>query len=359
MNIWFAANIPLGSSGGVARSMQGLAEGLQRLGHRTEIVVNASNTGGGYLVFALKLTLRLLFHIVNQPDWIIARSTDGIGCALLIKALALKTRVAIHNHGWEEYAYEFEKRLPVGLVFPRTTWKARIIRFPLLRACLALSSSCICGTISEIRWLKKKYPRHHRKFRYLSNGVHVVDRGFWLDQNEIPLHIVSIGSFTWKKNLNHTIAVFEEMVRHLPQSRLFLIGTGLEKHQIPRQLIEEISVVPEVNPSEMSKWYMTCPYLISSSRYEGGHSFALLEAMSFACVVIASAISSSAEIIQNKCNGLLITGVDAKDDAAAISALLKEKERLVHMRRRAFCSARRNRWERQMKRMERILCKSR
>jgi glycosyltransferase involved in cell wall biosynthesis len=126
---------------------------------------------------------------------------------------------------------------------------------------------------------------------------------------------------------------------------------------MPCQLKEEITVVSEVNPNEMSRWYMTCPYLISSSRYEGGHSFALLEALSYACVVFASSISSSAEIIRNKYNGLLITGADVKNDAAAISAILKERELLVHMRRHAFYSARRNRWERQVKRMERGLCR--
>jgi glycosyltransferase involved in cell wall biosynthesis len=359
MNIWFAANIPPQSNGGVARSMQGLAAGLRMLGHRTTIVTNALRKGNGYLVFALQLAGRLLLTINKPPDWIIARSTDGVACALLIKAFSLKTRMAIHNHGWEEHVYEIEKRLPGSLVHPHTTWKARMVRFPLLRACLALSDCCVCGTISEIRWLKKKYPRYYHKFRYAPNGVHVLDRGFWVGRDDVPLNILAIGSMTWKKNVNHTIAVFEEIVRHWPQSRLFIIGAGLNKNDLPCQLPKEITFVPEVRSDAMTRLYTTCPYLISSSRYEGGHSFAIVEAMSYGCVVFASEISSTMEILRDNYNGFLITGADVSEDATIISTALKEKDLLAALRRHAFCSARRNRWERQTRRLERILCLNR
>jgi glycosyltransferase involved in cell wall biosynthesis len=356
MNIWFAANIPLQSNGGVARSMQGLAEGLQGLGHQTTIVTNCLHFGSDYLVFALRLSLRLLLTVRKPPDWIVARSTDGIVCALLIKVFSLKTRMAIHNHGWEEQVYEIEKRLPGSLVHPKTTWKARMIRFPLLRACLALSDSCVCGTISEIRWLIKKYPRYHQKFRYVPNGVHILDSGFWGSREEIPLNILAIGSMTWKKNLNHTIAVFKEIIRQWPQSRLFIIGAGLNQNDLPCQLPGEIAFVPEVTSDAMMRFYATCPYLISSSRYEGGHSFAIVEAMSYGCVVFASEIPSTMEIVRDNYNGFLISGASVSEDTTIISTALKEKNLLVAIRHHAFCSAKRNRWERQTRRLERILC---
>jgi glycosyltransferase involved in cell wall biosynthesis len=356
MNIWFAANIPPQSNGGVARSMQGFSEGLRILGHQTTIVVNESSGGGGFLMFAAQLAKRLLLERNNPPDWIVARSTDGVGCALLSKAMGLKTRIALHNHGWEENVYETERRLPQELVYPQTSWKARIIRFPLLRACLSQCARCLCGTLSEIRWLKKKYPRYQGKLHYIPNGVQVSDKGFWMDRNDLPLNLLAVGGPTWKKNLRHTIAVFEELAPRWPQCRLFLVGTGLEKSCFPHPLPQEAVVVPDVQSSEMAQWYMTCPYIISSSRYEGGHSFALLEAMSYGCVVFASKIFSSMEIVRNNHNGVLITGVDVVDDVKVITAALKDKELLATMRRHAFTTANRNRWERQAKRLERVLC---
>lgn len=356
MNIWFAANIPPQSNGGVARSMHGFAEGLRILGHQTIIVVNESSKGGGFLMFAVQLAKRLLLQRNNPPDWIVARSTDGVGCALLIKALGLKTKIALHNHGWEEKVYEIERRLPAGLVYPKTSWKARIIRFPLLRACLSQCTRCLCGTLSEIHWLKNKYPRYQGKLRYVPNGVHVSEKGFWMDRNDLPLNLLAVGGLTWKKNLRHTIAIFEELASLWPGCRLFLVGTGLGKSGFPRPLPQETVVVPDVRSGEMARWYTTCPYLISSSRYEGGHSFVLLEAMSYGCVVFASAIFSSMEIVRNNHNGVLITGADVVDDVKVITAALKEKEPLAAMRRHAYATANRNRWERQAKRMERVLC---
>jgi glycosyltransferase involved in cell wall biosynthesis len=319
-------------------------------------VTNGRHNGSGYIVFALTLALRLLLSLRKPPDWIVARSTDGVACALLVKAFSLKTGLAIHNHGWEEQVYEIEKRLPGSLVHPKTTWKARIVRFPLLRACLKLSDYCVCGTISEIRWLNKKYPRYHQKFRYVPNGVHILESGFWSNREEVPLNILAIGSMTWKKNLNHTIAVFKGIVRQWPQSRLFIIGAGLNKNDLPLQLPEEITLVPEVRPDAMTRFYTTCPYLISSSRYEGGHSFAIVEAMSYGCVVFASEISSTVEILRDNVNGFLITGNSVSEDATIISTVLKQEGLLNAIRHHAFCSARRNRWERQTRRLERILC---
>jgi glycosyltransferase involved in cell wall biosynthesis len=355
MIVWFAADIHPGSGGGVARSMQGLAEGLCALGHRTVVVTNPSMRRGGYLKFSLSLAARLLLNLRNPPDWIVARSTDGAGCAFLAKLLSLKTRIAIHNHGWEEYAYELEKRLPRGTDFPRTTWKARLVRFPLLRACLSLCSCCMSGTLSEIRWLKEKYPRCRSKFRYAPNGVDIPGRPYWADGRDAPCNMLALGGSTWKKNLNHAVEVFEEILRYMPEFRLFLIGTGAEKDKMPLVLGPEVTVVPKVLPGEMSRWYTTCPFLISCSRYEGGHSFALLEAMSYACVVISSAIPSSMEVVRNGHNGILITGVDAGSDARYIVELMQEKKHIVLMRQRAYSSAMRNRWERQAKRVERIL----
>jgi hypothetical protein len=66
-----------------------------------------------------------------------ARSFDGVLCALACRVLYLSTRMILHNHGWEEYVYDVERRLPANLgAVPRTTWKAKLVRFPLLRLML-------------------------------------------------------------------------------------------------------------------------------------------------------------------------------------------------------------------------------
>ncbi len=367
MNIWFAANIPAGSCGGVARSMQGLAEGLCGLGHQTTMIVNDSRlTRCNYLLFALSLFVRLLQHANNPPDWIIARSTDGAACALLARTLGLKTKIALHNHGWEEHGFDIEKRFSsrfvsqettwkARLTSQETTWKARLIRFPMLRVCLFFCTCCISGTVSEIRWLDNKYPRHRRKMRYVPNGVPATANGYWTDRKEIPPNFLAVGNATWKKNLHHTIALFNEIASAVPTARLFLVGTGKEPIAGCDAEGKDIIVIARENPDAMSKWYADCPYCISSSCYEGGHSFAILEAMSYGCIVFASAIPSTMEIIRDHCNGFLITGGDVLKDAAVVIANVREGERLSPIRKNAYRTAIRNRLERQIHRLERIV----
>jgi glycosyltransferase involved in cell wall biosynthesis len=364
MNIWFAANIPKNSYGGVSRSMRELSEGLQKRGHCTTIVYGGPGIlGCNYLTFALKLCVRLLAHAGNSPEWIIARSTDGVLCAAAAKMLGLKTKVALHNHGWEEYVYEIEKKLPRAIISPATSWKARAVRFPLLRAGLFLCTCCISGTLFETRWIAQRYPRHRKKMRYLPNGVCARQDQYWRKDREAPLNILAIGGRTWKKNIEHSIAVFTTIADHEPGATLFLIGAGFSKGDAPKELNgvrsykeDRIVVVQEEKPGLMSRWYTQCPFVISSSRFEGGHSLVILEALSYGCVVFASGLPSTKEIISHAGNGIILGGLSVDDDAQVILDVLANKDLIEQMRRKAFKTAQRNRWDRQVDRLEDILC---
>jgi glycosyltransferase involved in cell wall biosynthesis len=361
VNVWFAANIPKQSKGGIARSMRGLSEGLGQRGHCVRILLSTSDYGGdNYLVFAMKLGLRLLLRLRNPPDWIIARSSDGFFCALVAKTFALKTRVALHNHGWEENVYEVEQRLPRSLISFPTTWKARMFRFPLLRLTLSLSDCCLSGTLSELRWLGGRYPKHRRKMRYVPNGVRAGRESTWEGRSDAPMHFLSVGGETWKKNLGHVVAVFGELRKRAPVARLFLVGTG--SNAIKGVVLTEddraaMTIVAEEDPQRMSQWYETCPYFISCARYEGGHSLAILEALSHGCVVFASAIPSTKEIITNNNNGVLLSGVDVMEDAAKIAGALANGAMIDRIRRHALRTAQRNRLDRQIIRLEKVLCR--
>ena len=98
-------------------------------------------------------------------------------------------------------------------------------------------------------------------------------------------------------------------------------------------------IVPYENFESMPQWYKQCPFFISSARYEGGHSLAILEALSFGCVVFATDIPSTREIIIDKSNGVLIGGVNDEDDAKTILDVLGDKDLLARIRHNAFRTA--------------------
>lgn len=358
VKIWFIASINKNSAGGVNRSINTLSEGVKRAGHKVKIIYAGSPREENYLFFALRTGLLFLLNFFDRPDRIIARSTDGVFCALISKLFKLKTKVVLYNHGWEEKVFQIERRLPLSAVTNRTTWKSRIIRFPLLRLSLSLCSSCICGTLEEARWISRKHPFARKKLRVVPNGINLPEAPFWASQEEIPPSFLIVGSFTWKKNIEYGIGLFEHILSYLPDARLFLVGTGSipdSKQNLLSSLGDSLFIVEKESPDKISRWYETCPYLISTSRYEGGRSFAILEAQSYGLVVFATDIPSSRETISESHSGVLIGGVDLKQDAKKVFDLCNSPEEFKALSVRAFRNASRHKIDRQVNRLLRAL----
>ena len=361
MNIWFAADIPRDSYGGVGRSTHELAAGLRKRGHSVTIFTRETTGSNNYLTFALKLSIRFLLSGRSRPDWLIARSTDAVFCALIIHLLRLKTGTILHNHGWEEKVYEVEKKLPRSVVSTPTTWKSILIRFLLLRLMLRLCTYCMSGTINEIRYLSDKYPQMRKKLTYGPNGTDIQSDGYWKGRDVLPLNFLSIGNLTWKKNISHTIKVFSFIKEKLSTAHLFCIGTGADEDALQNHTnvsLEGITNIPAVTFDNMKEWYGKCPFMITSSRFEGGHPLAILEAMSFGIVVFASKIASHREIIHDNVNGYLISGSDIESDADSIFNKLTQGTN-QNIRLNAVETAKRNLWSRQVTRLERIVCRNR
>jgi glycosyltransferase involved in cell wall biosynthesis len=306
------------------------------------------------LGFMVQLALQWILAGSHRPQWIIARSTDGLLCALLCKLLRSPTRVLLHNHGWEEKVYALEKTLPRSVLSSPTTWKAHCLRFPLLRATLACSGGCISGTLAEVRWLCKRYPRHSHKMFYLPNGVSNIDiQQNW--QQSDPSHYLAVGTLTWKKNLDYVVKVFDHIARHDPRAHLWLVGTGSGSLRLAPQLSERVSIVPTVKPHAMVEYYRNCSTMLCAARYEGGHSLALLEAMAQGMVVCATPIDSTREFIRHGHNGILIEGREPQADAQLIRDFLTNAPLKQTLQTNARATAARNSWQRQGQRLERIL----
>jgi glycosyltransferase involved in cell wall biosynthesis len=282
-------------------------------------------------------------------------------CAIVNRLFGLKINVALHSHGWEEKAYTVEQQLNPLDVHPKTTWKARMFRFPLLRLTLYMCNMCICGTIEEARWVQHKYPRLRHKIICIPNGVTLpIDTDpFWLCQPECPPYFLAIGNLTWKKHTAYAVQLFCEIIKINPLAKLYVIGCSqqelLEKAGIRKET--GVVAIPQVSPADMQNWYTRCPYLFSCSRYEGGRSLAILESMTHGCIPFVSAIPSSMEIITDNKNGILLTTTSIENDAAKVITTLQSVDKIMLMRQNAFLYAQRQSWERQSRRLEKLLCK--
>lgn len=360
MKIWFAANVRNNSNGGVARSIHELSSGIRKMGNEIDIKYSNNAFSENYMIFSISLCADLIMHILNPPDWIIARSTDAFFSSIFCRIFNISTKIILYSHGWEEHVYLFESKLPRRHISSPTTWKGILIRFWILRMTLRLCSYCISGTIYETRWLKKKFPRYSQKLKYLPNGTQIKSPQYWDKHDNIPINFLSVGPLTWKKNTDHTIRIFMQIRQRFDSARLFLVGTGLPRDTVLKiQNLDDLSieVVPSEDPNNMANWYKRCPYLISSSRYEGGHSLAVLEAMSYGVVVFATDIFSTREIIRHNYNGFLISGYDVQKDASTIISKISIERDLYNIRKLAYHTAQRNSWNRQCARIDKLLNK--
>jgi glycosyltransferase involved in cell wall biosynthesis len=358
MRILFAAAQTKDTFGGVFRSVSSLAEGLRRHGHEVDVRWARRNGRAGAYFFALSLFARLLRSWSRPPHWIIARSSDGLLCALAARAGLVASRVALHSHGWEEKAFEVEQRLPRSSIAHPTTWKARLLRFPLLRATLASVDACVCGTVEEARWIRNRYPEVKCAVTVVPNGCAPFAQPYWPRRKELPPNFLVIGGFTWKKNVGYALDLFDRIARSLRGAKLFCVGTGPVPPRYQRLLDgfgDAATIVERESPEAMSRWYETCPFLISASRYEGGRSLAILEAQSRGMVTFATTIPSTKELIADKINGVLLSGCDAARDSALIVATCGDDILCKSIGTAAWRSAARQSWERQVQRLERLL----
>jgi glycosyltransferase involved in cell wall biosynthesis len=355
MRIWFAAGIPKDSKGGVNMVMHAFSKNLKACGHDCRIIY--SKRFSNYLLFAIRLLFLFIFAH-KKPDFIIARSTDGFLCALFKRLLLLKTKVILHSHGWEEKAYEIEKKQKYFPYFPKSSLKAILFRFNLLKFTLYLSDFCLCGTLEEARWIKTKYKKYSKKIVCIPNGVYIKDLFIREWRNFQPLKFISVGSLTWKKNIIYTINIFHFIKISRENAELHLIGCSYDNliHFIDERLLKGIKAISFKLPEDMQKEYRECPYFISSSSYEGGRSLAILEAMANSCIVFVSPIPSSLEFIKNEENGIVLSLTDPAEDAEKILKVIDSPDLCEKISKKAYSFTLRHSWLRQSLRFERLLC---
>jgi len=350
MRIWLAASVSPSSPGGVYRSITGLAMELQRRGHTTRTIFSSPGRAHKRHLFSCRLALRLFFFFWKRPDWIIARSSDGLACALVARLFRMKTAIALHNHGWEERAFAIERRLPSSVINNPTTWRGRIAGFFLLRLTLKKTDLCLCGTIDEARWLSNRYPGVRPKLCIVPNGVPSVAQAHWPLQEEFPPSILMAGAFTWKKNLLYGVELFRRLLEKEEDARLFIVGCGPLSPQQKgplHALGDAVFIVENEAPDRMSRWYESCPMLLLPSRYEGGRPFTILEAQSRGCTVFASDIAAIRECVTHGKTGFLLSGVNPVADAGLIASVFRNRELMRSVGQSAWKKAMRNSIKRQ------------
>lgn len=182
----------------------------------------------------------------------------------------------------------------------------------------------ISKEISELL-IKNKWTSPE-KIIFLQNGISLNDSGQRIPKvktNKLPV-IGMVANFRSQKDHKTLLTAFNILIKSGYKAELWLAGDGPTKAEM-QKLATDLQIESNVRflgtIPDLSTIYNSFDLFVLSTHYEG-HPLAILEAMSFGLPVVASRISSLAEIIKDNVNGLLVNPGDPKDLAQSIQKVL-------------------------------------
>jgi glycosyltransferase involved in cell wall biosynthesis len=148
--------------------------------------------------------------------------------------------------------------------------------------------------------------------------------------------LLFVGRLTEKKGTRYLIEAMQEVLKHFPESKLLIIGTG-ELHQELVNLANSLELQNNVifagaiPNSELPKYFATADIFIGPSIQAGGgdtEGFGLtfVEAAMSGCVVVASDVGGISDIIQHGETGFLVQEKTPKAIADVVISILGQKQ---------------------------------
>jgi glycosyltransferase involved in cell wall biosynthesis len=175
---------------------------------------------------------------------------------------------------------------------------------------------------------------------YCRNVLHVPEDRLFLIDNGVdverfasvgpprrdPMTFLTLGSLSLPKGHDTLIEAFAAVARQRPGTRLLISGEGPEEGRI-RDLIERMGLGDSVSilpPTlDVPGRFAATDALVQPSRREG-LPVAVLEAMAARRPVIATAVSSVAEVLEDGRLGLVVPPTDASALAAGMLAVIDD-----------------------------------
>jgi glycosyltransferase involved in cell wall biosynthesis len=163
-----------------------------------------------------------------------------------------------------------------------------------------------------------------------------------------------VGRFDERKGGDLVLRAFVELGRMMPEVRLLFVGpdkgirtsSGLVvsyehfvRANVPEALRSRIEFCGPLGHADVMELRTKCFATIFPSRYEVA-PYAILEAMSLGCPLVATSVGGIPEVIQNRRSGLLISPENEKAIAAACRDLITNPDLAAKLGHRAWLDCR-------------------
>ncbi len=211
-----------------------------------------------------------------------------------------------------------------GFGRPLTTFLINVL-FPRLDGKVAVSEPA------------KKFVNRHFPGRYqvIPNGVDT--ERFTPDVEPIEefcdgkLNILFVGRLEKRKGAGYLLKAYERVKRHIPGSRLIIVGTGgtLLKAQykllVEQKGIKDVIFTGFVPSEELPRYYKSAHVFCSPATGWESFGIVLLEAMAVGTPIVASDIEGYASLMTDGVEGVLVPPKKADRLAQALISLLNDE----------------------------------
>jgi glycosyltransferase involved in cell wall biosynthesis len=162
---------------------------------------------------------------------------------------------------------------------------------------------------------------------------------FGIKENDFVIGNVS--RFDEQKNQILLVGIMPELIKHIPNVKLMLVGDG-ELRESVKRYSHKIGVTDRAiytgSRSDVDKLYPLFDLFVFPSKWEG-LSLTLIESLAAGMCIVASDIPANRELIDNETNGILFDLNDKKNLINQIIELYKNKDKAIKLSQNALNSS--------------------
>jgi glycosyltransferase involved in cell wall biosynthesis len=233
----------------------------------------------------------------------------------------------VHLHGVLTLALGVFARLVLGarvvITLHNVTEAIMIRRLPFLRWMLRAPERILCVSPAIMEELRPLFPAG--KLAFTPAGVDL--RSFEDEGRPRKKQILAVGHFKWQKGYPHMLEAMTRVAREFPDHRLVIVGDGIERPGIERQiqalgLGDRVTLLGIVSRLEVARLLNESELFVMSSLVEGLPK-ALLEALACGTPAVVTTACNAEGIIER--TGLVVPPRDSAALAAAIGRMLGDE----------------------------------
>lgn len=175
-------------------------------------------------------------------------------------------------------------------------------------------------------------PYFQGPYEIVPNGVDVARFASAEPFEKAPgeFRILFVGRLERRKGLEHLLSAMPDILRHVPQARLVVVGggplAGYYRSKVPAAAASRVEFTGFVSREDLPRHYRTADVYCSPA--VGGESFGivLLEAMAAGAPVIASDIPGYRDVVTDGVTGLLVRKGSSKVLTGAVMSIAGDRE---------------------------------